>query len=232
MTPADIVIVRIGGALLLLFLPILLVGSSLFARIGVSSETPGPEALARIAAAGNRFPVMNALFHLGAILLLPGAVSLVIALRGVDRDPWLVMASAFVVVTVVVAGGFVFALNQGLYRVSAEYVSAPPERQAMLGVVAEMNLRTQTGAELVQSLGAGLWLLSVSVATAVAAWPIWQTALGFAGGIGFVAAGLASVLGRTPVVGRILGGLGGLGLMLFAIWTVATGLSLIALQPS
>jgi hypothetical protein len=89
-----------------------------------------------------------------------------------------------------------------------------------------MNLATQTGVELVQSLGISFWLLAIAAAAAAAGWPAWLIWLGVAGGIGFLAAGLSSILYGVPLIGPLLAGVGGLGLVLFAIWMVATGVRL------
>ncbi len=90
-----------------------------------------------------------------------------------------------------------------------------------------MNLRTQQGAELVQSLGLGLWLLCIAAASAAAGWPTWITALGLAGGLGFILAGLSSVLFTVAVIGPVLAVLGTLGLVLFMLWDVVVGLRLV-----
>ena len=222
---------RVGGVCLILFIPLLVIGSILYARIGMSSGSEGADALRRIASAGTSFPIMNALFHLGALLLLPGAAALAIALRGADRDGWIVLGTALVVLAVTVGAGFVFALNHGLYGIAGPYSAATPEQQGAYAVAASMNLRTQAGAELVQSMGLGLWVLCLTVGIAAAGWPAWLTYLGIAGGVGFIAAGLSSVLMGVPGVGPALGALGGLGLLLFATWLVAIGIQLVTLAP-
>jgi hypothetical protein len=218
---------RGGGVALILFLPMLLLGVVLYARIGISSQSDGAEALRRIADAGTAFPVMNALFHLAPALLVPGTVALWIALRGEGRDGLLLLAAAFAGLAVLVSAGVTFTLNQGLYRVAEGFSTASPERQALSASAAEMNLATQTGVELVQSLGISFWLLTIAVAAGAAGWPAWLVWLGVAGGMGFLAAGLSSVLLSVPVLGPALAGLGGLGLLLFAIWLVATGVRLV-----
>ena len=227
--PRELLLVRGGGAALILFLPMLLLGVVLYGRIGTSSQSDGAEALRRIGDAGASFPVMNALFHLGPLLLIPGTVALWIVLRGEGRDGWLLLAAGFVVLTVAVSAGVTFTLNQGLYRVAQGFATASPERQAITASAADMNLATQTGVELVQSLGSSFWLLAIAAAAAAAGWPAWLVWLGVAGGIGFLAAGFSSVLLGVPLLGPVLAGMGGIGLLLFAIWTVATGIKLLTM---
>lgn len=218
---------RGGGAALILFVPMLLIGVVLYSRIGMSSQSEGADALRRIADAGVSFPVMNALFHLAPLLLVPGTVALWIVLRGEGRDGWLLLAAGFAGLAVVVSAGVTFTLNQGLYRVAHGFDAASPERQALAATAADMNLATQTGVELVQSLGIAFWLLAIAVASSAAGWPAWLVGLGVAGGIGFIAAGLSSILLSVPLLGPVLAGTGGLGLLLFAIWMVATGVRLV-----
>jgi hypothetical protein len=198
----------------------------LWGRIGVSSQTDGPTALTRIAAAGPSFAIVNGLFHLGALLLLPGAVALVIALRGESADPWLLLGMPFALLAVAVGAGLVFALNHGLAAMAAASGAAGESA----GAAAEMNLKVQAGAELVQSTGLGLWLITVSVAAALSGWPDWIAWLGAAGGIGFILAGLSSVLWGVAVVGPTLGAIGALGLVLFVVWDLAVGLRLLTTQ--
>jgi hypothetical protein len=223
----DLILVRGGGVALILFLPMLLLGVVLYSRIGISSQSEGADALRRIADAGASFPVMNALFHLAPLLLVPGTVALWIVLRGEGRDGWLLLAAAFAGLTVVVSTGVTFTLNQGLYRVAQGFVTALPTDQALAASAAEMNLATQTGVELVQSLGISFWLLAIAVATSAAGWPAWLVWLGVAGGIGFIAAGLSSVLLDVRLLGPVLASMGGLGLLLFGIWIMATGVRLV-----
>jgi hypothetical protein len=220
-------LVRLGGASLLAYLPLLLIGVVLYTRVGVNSQTDGLTALQRIVASGPLFSVTNAVFHLGALLLVPTGVALLFALRGESRDPWLIAGSAFLFLALTVGAGFVFSLGQGLAGVAQAFASAPPDTQPAYAATADMNLRTQQGAELVQSLGLGLWLLAVAVASASAGWPTWITAIGVAGGLGFILAGLSSVLFTVAIIGPILAGLGTLGLVLFMIWDVAVGLRLL-----
>ena len=102
---------------------------------------------------------------------------------------------------VAVSSGVTFTLNQGLYRVAEGFVAGSPGRQALAASAAEMNLATQTGVELVQSLGIAFWLLAIAVAASTAGWPAWLVWLGVAGGIGFIAAGLSSILLSVPLLG-------------------------------
>jgi hypothetical protein len=220
-------LVRLGGASLLAYLPLLLIGVVLYARVGVNSQTDGLTALSRISGSGALFAITNALFHLGALLLVPAAVALLIALRGPQQDPWLMAGTAFLMLAVVVGAGFVFSLGQGLAGVASAFSTATPDAQQSYAATADMNLRTQQGAELVQSLGLGLWLLAVAVAAASAGWPVWITALGVAGGFGFILAGLSSGLFTVAVIGPVLAGLGTLGLLLFMAWDLAVGLRLL-----
>ena len=220
---------RIGGLCMLAFVPLLALGVVLYGRVGINSQTDGLTAVKRIADAGAMFPIMNALFHLGALFLLPGAAALVIALRGARSDPWLVVATLFAVLAVAVGAGLVFALNQGLYGVAKSFAAAVPEQQQAYAVAADMNLRTQAVAELVQSVSLGLWVLGVAIAMSTVDWPSWTVLLGIAGGIGFVVAGLSSVLYGVPVIGPVLGAGGALGLLLFVIWQLAVGFRLVTL---
>ena len=130
---------RVGGAGFVLFIPMLIVGTVLFGRIGISSGSAGADAMRRIADAGATFPIMNALFHLGALLLVPGAIALLVLLRGGDRDGVVFLGTAFLLLAVAVGAGFVFSLNQGLYREAAGFNDASPEQQCVLGAMAEMN---------------------------------------------------------------------------------------------
>lgn len=224
--PRELLLIRGGGAALLLFLPMLLAGVVLYGRIGISSRSNGADALDRIADAGVAFPIMNALFHLAPLLLIPGTAALWVVLRGEGRDGWLLLAAVFAGVTVAASAGVTFSLNQGLYRVAEGFGTAPPDRQALAASAAEMNLATQTGIELVQSIVTSFWLLAIAVAASSAGWPAWLVWLGVAGAIGFIAAGLSSVLISVPILGPILAGMGGLGLLLFAIWLATTGMRL------
>jgi hypothetical protein len=223
----ELLLVRGGGVALILFVPMMILGVVLYSRVGISSQSQGADALRRIADAGAAFPLMTALFHLAPLLLVPGTVALWIALRGEGRDGWLVLAAAFAGLAVVISAGVTFTLNQGLYRVAEGFVTGSPEHQALAASAAEMNLATQTGVELVQSLGISFWLLAIAVAAAAAGWPAWLVWLGVAGGIGFIAAGLSSILLSVPLFGPVLAGVGGLGLLLFAIWMTATGVRLV-----
>jgi len=215
-------IVRLGGLALLAFLPLLGTGVVLYGRVGISSQSDGATALARIAAAGTSFPIMNALFHLGALLLLPGAAALAISLRGPNTDPWLLLGGLFLILAVATGAGLVFALNQGLWGISASSTAAGDVRAGAVAA-ADMNLRMQAGAELVQSLGLGLWLLATAVAMLSSGWDGWIAWLGVAGGIGFVVAGLSSVLMGINVIGPTLGAVGALGLLVFTIWDLVVG---------
>ncbi|HEY6057239.1 MAG TPA: DUF4386 family protein [Candidatus Limnocylindrales bacterium] len=217
------ILLRLGGASLLLFIPMLLAGSVLFAQIGISSRSEGADALRRIASAGASFAVMSGLFHLGALLLIPGAAALAVAVRGGDRDDWLILGTIFLVIAVTVGAGFVFALNHGLCGIAIPFRDAPAVDKAAYVVAANLNLRTQAAAELVQSVGLGLWVLCTSVAISAAGWPAWTAWLGFAGGVGFIAAGLSSVLLDLPLVGPALAASGALGLLIFAGWLVTMG---------
>lgn len=196
-------VIQLGGLALLGFLPVLLAGAVLSGRVGVTSQTDGAVALARIAAAGRTFPVMNALFHLGALLMLPVGAALVVALRGPGADPWLLLGGMSLMLTVATAAGLVFALNQGLYRLSPAAATAPDETRIQHAIAGDMNLRTQAGAELVQSLGIAGWLLATAIAMQASGWDAWIVWLGVAGGIGFTAAGMSSVLMAPPLLGQI-----------------------------
>jgi hypothetical protein len=55
MNPGAALIPRLGGIGFLLFIPMLLVGTALFGRIGISSGSAGAEAMRRIADAGSAF---------------------------------------------------------------------------------------------------------------------------------------------------------------------------------
>jgi hypothetical protein len=222
MTERD-AIVRLGGLCFLLFIPVLVTGSILFAQIGVSSRSDGADALRRIAEAGGSFPVMNGLFHLGALLLLPGAAALVVLLRGTYGDGWIVLGTLFLGLAVAIPAGIVFALNQGLFAIALPFRGASLDTQAAYSAAADLDLGIQAGAELVQSLGAGLWVACVGVTIAAAGWPTWLAWLGLASGLGFVSAGLSSVLLDVPVLGPVLAAAGFLGLVVFAVWLLAVG---------
>jgi hypothetical protein len=220
-------IVRFGGLTLLAFLPLLLLGVVLYGRVGVNSQTDGATALRRIADSGALFSVTNAVFHLGALLLIPSAVALAIALQGERADPWLMMGTAFVVLAVAVGSGLVFSLGHGLAAIATAFSAGSPEAQPAYAAAADINLRTQQGAELVQSLALGFWLLCVSAAAMAAGWPVWIAALGAAGGIGFILAGLSSVLFTVGILGPALAVLGTLGLLLFVTWDGVVGVRLL-----
>ena len=220
-------LVRFGGVALLAYLPLLLIGVVLYGRVGVSSQTDGMTALRRIADNGALFAITNAVFHLGALLLIPAAVAIVLSLRDDTLNPWSLLGSTFLVLAVAVGAGFVFSLGQGLVGVASAFSGASPEAQQAYAATADMNLRTQQGAELVQSVALGAWLLCISVAAASAGWPTWITGLGLAGGVGFILAGLSSVLLSVSILGPVLAGLGTLGLLLFLIWDAVVGLRLL-----
>jgi hypothetical protein len=220
-------LVRVGGIALLAYLPLLLIGVVLYGRVGVNSQTDGATALRRIADAGALFPITNTLFHLGALLLLPAGVALLFLLKSDRADAWLVLGSAFLFLAVTVGAGLVFSLGQGLAGIATTSSTADQGAQQAFAAAADMNLRTQQGAELVQSVGLGLWLLCVAAASAVAGWPAWITALGVGGGLGFILAGLSSVLFTMAIVGPVLAVLGTLGLVLFMLWDLVVGLRLL-----
>jgi hypothetical protein len=75
----------------------------------------------------------------------------------------------------------------------------------------------------VQSLALGAWMLAAAIAMQASGWDAWLVWLGVAGGLGFVLAGLSSVLMGVPGLGMVLGATGALGLLLFAIWDIAVG---------
>ena len=220
-------LVRLGGIGLLAYVPLLLIGVVLYGRVGVNSQTDGATALRRIADAGTLFQITNAVFHLGALLLVPAGIGLLFLLRSDRADPWLAIGTAFLFLALTVGAGLVFSLGQGLAGVAALSSTAPPEAQQAYAATADMNLRTQQGAELVQSIGLGLWLLCIAAASAATGWPVWITTLGVAGGLGFILAGLSSVLFSVAVVGPVLALLGTLGLVLFMLWDLAVGLRLV-----
>jgi hypothetical protein len=221
--------VRLGGFCLVAFVPILVVGALLYSRIGVSSQTDGSTALKRIAEAGASFPIVNALFHLGALLLIPAGVSLATSLRTADVGPWIDIGMGFLILAVVVAAGFVFSLNHGLWVIATGPGITSEGAGPAYAAAADSNLATQRGAELVQSMGLGLWLLASATAMAAAGWLTWLVGLSVLGGAGFIVAGLSSVLMSVPVVGPALGALGALGLVMFMVWDLATGIRLLSL---
>jgi len=212
---------------MLAYLLLLLIGVVLYARVGVNSQTDGLTALGRIRDSAPLFAITNAVFHLGALLLVPAGVALLVALRGEEQDPWLIAGTAFLLLAIVVGAGFVFSLGQGLAGVATAFPTATPDAQQAYAASADMNMRTQQGAELVQSLGLGLWLLGVAVASGIAGWPVWITALAGAGGVGFILAGLSSVLFTVAVIGPVLAGMGTLGLLFFMAWDLVVGLRLL-----
>ena len=220
-------LIRIGGIALLAYLPLLLIGVALYGRVGVNSQTDGATALRRIADSGALFSITNALFHVGALLLVPAGIGLSFLLRSDRADPWLAIGSAFLFLAVAVGAGLVFSLGQGLAGVAALSSTATQETGQAYAATADMNLRTQQGAELVQSLGIGLWLLCMAAASAAAGWPAWITALGVAAGLGFVLAGFSSVLFAVAILGPVLAVLGTLGLVFFMLWDVVVGLRLV-----
>jgi hypothetical protein len=220
-------IVRLGGICLVIYVPLLLAGVALYGRVGINSQLDGATALRRIADAGGSFPIMNALFHLGALLLIPAAIALGTSLRSAESDPYIQVGTGFVLLAAVVGAGFVFSLNQGLAVTAGLFDAADEAGRGGYAAAADMNLSTQRGAELVQSLGLGLWLLAIAAATAGAGWPGGLVLLGAGAGLGFIAAGLSSVLLPVPVIGVGLAIIGTLGLLLFVAWDLATGLRLL-----
>ena len=223
------VAVRFGGLSLLMFIPLLVAGAVLFSRIGLSSRSEGADALQRIADAGVLFPVMNAFFHLGPLLLLPGGVAMALTLRGADREAWIVLGLLCLVLAVVVSAGFVFPLNHGLYGMAIPFRDGPADARSWYATAAGVNLQTQAGAELVQSLGIGAWVLCMSAAMGAAGWPMWFAWVGLAGGLGFISAGLSSVLLDVPALGSALAAAGALGLLVFAVWLIATSVRLMTI---
>jgi hypothetical protein len=114
---------------LLAYLPLLLIGVVLYGRVGVSSQTDGMTALRRIADNGALFAITNAVFHLGALLLIPAAVAIVLSLRDDTLNPWSLLGSTFLFLAVAVGAGFVFSLGQGLVGVASAFSGASPEAQ-------------------------------------------------------------------------------------------------------
>jgi hypothetical protein len=115
---------RLGGIGFLAFIPVLVIGSVLFGRIGISSGSSGADALRRIAEAGTTFPIMNALFHLGVLLLVPGAIALLVVLRGWDHDGLVFLGTASFVIAVAVAARLAFSVNHGQFREAAAFGDA------------------------------------------------------------------------------------------------------------
>jgi hypothetical protein len=139
----------------------------------------------------------------------------------------LMVGTAFLLLAVAVGSGLVFSLGNGLAGVASAFADGSADAQQAYSAAADMNLRTQQGAELVQSLALGVWLLCVSAASSAVGWPMWITALGAAGGLGFIIAGLSSVLFSVAIVGPVLATIGTLGLLLFLIWDVVVGVRLV-----
>jgi hypothetical protein len=135
----------------------------------------------------------------------------------------------FLILAVVVAAGFVFSLNHGLWVIATGPGITSEGASPAYSAAADSNLATQRGAELVQSMGLGLWLLASATAMAAAGWLTWLVGLSVLGGAGFIVAGLSSVLMSVPVVGPALGALGALGLVMFMVWDLATGIRLLSL---
>ena len=69
-------LIRVGGMALLAYLPLLLIGVVSYGRVGVNSQTDGAAALRRVADSGALFSITKALFHLGALLLVPAGIGL------------------------------------------------------------------------------------------------------------------------------------------------------------
>ena len=111
-------LIRVGGMALLAYLPLLLIGVVAYGRVGVNSQTDGAAALRRVADSGALFSITNALFHLGALLLVPAGIGLFFLLRSDRADPWLAVGTAFLFLAVTVGAGLVFSLGQGLAGVA------------------------------------------------------------------------------------------------------------------
>lgn len=197
-----------------------LLGGVLYAPIGsaVTSGASGDSVLSGIAQSGDRFAIVNVLFHLTPLLILPAMVALFRDLSTV-RPGEVAIGTIIGLIAFGVPMGVIFPLNVSLARLAARYRGADAPTRAMLALAAEANLGTQVGGEFVQSAFGGVWVLAGSAAMLAApAWPAWLGYVGLAAGAGMIAAGFASVFARIPRLGRILGFVGFGGLLVLMIW--------------
>jgi hypothetical protein len=215
----------VAGLCLLVYVPLLLAGAVMYGPLGraVSSGATGDVALARIAETGRRFAIVNAIFHLGPVLILPALIALFNNLSPY-RPTEVAIGTLIGAVCFAVPIAVTFTLSMGLNRLATLYATADSDRRALLAAAADANLGTQQGAEFVQTGIAGLWPLSIAWAMfAAPGWPTWLAALGLIAGAGMSAAGLASIFVAWPRVGRIFAVAGGIGLFALAIWFVGVG---------
>ena len=222
---------QVGGAALVIYGPLTLAGAVIFFRLvgpSVASASSGEAALARIAQVGSVFRVMHAFLHLSPILLIPGMAA--IYQVGASSQPWLALTGLLMgIVGVVVPLGWIYALNEGLYRLAIGHADThDSSERAGRVAAATMNLGIQAGGELLQSSLLGGWALFASVSLRTAWGDGWLLYLGIAAGIGFIVSGLAAALPRIFTVSRLLGTIGTAGVFLFLAWAVAAGVRLLA----
>lgn len=219
---------QIGGAALIIYGPLTLAGAVVFFRLvgpAVASSSSGEAALTRIAEVGPVFRGMHALLHLSPILLVPGMAA--IYQLGAASQPGLALTGLLLgIVGIVVPLGWIYALNEGLYRMAQEKTQL--QDSGGRAAAATMNLGMQAGGELLQSALLGAWALFASVSLRAAWGDGWLMYLGIAAGIGFIVSGLAAILPRTHNVSPVLGAVGTAGVFLFLAWVVAVGVRLLA----
>ena len=219
----------VAGVCLLLYVPLLLGGVVLVRPLGsaVFSTSTGEAALTRIGETGNRFAIVNAIFHLGPLLLLPAIVALFADLEPI-RPGEVAIGTVVGLIAFAVPIGVIFPLNVALHRLAQGYTEVDPPARAALAAVADGNLATQAGGEFVQTSIGGVWVLAISAAILAApAWPWWLGYLGIVAGTGMVAGGFASLLARVSRFGSALSAFAGFGLLLLAIWLLGIGWQLV-----
>jgi hypothetical protein len=217
---------------LVLYGPLTFVGALLFFRnVGsaVTSASTGQAALKRIAEVGPAFRVMHAFLHLSPVLLIPGMVALYQVAARIHSDEALT-GLVLGIVGVVVPLGWIYALNEGLYRLARAYPALGDGADAAgAKAAATMNLGTQAGGELLQSALLGAWALVAAISLRTA-WPEgWLLGLGTVAGVAFIVSGLVAVLPKVPMLTPILAAVGTAGVFLFLAWAVAAGLKLLTI---
>ena len=221
---------RLEGVALVVYGPLTLAGAVLYFQLvgpAVASASSGEAALARIAQVGPVFRVMDALLHLSPILLIPGMAA--IYRIGAPTQPGLALIALLVgMVGIVVPLGWIYALNEGLYRLAQGQAQLQDNgERASRAAAATMNLGVQAGGELLQSALLGTWALLAGVSLRIVWGDGWLLYLGVVAGIGFVASGFAAIVPRSGDLTRVLGAAGTAGVFLFLAWVVAVGVRLL-----
>src|SRR5262249_6478546 len=198
----------VGSVALIIYGPLTLAGALIYFRLvgpDVASASSGEAALARIVQVGPTFRVMHALLHLSPVLLIPGMASIYEV--GSASQPGLAIAALLLgIVGIVVPLGWIYALNEGLYRLAQGYTDLKETSdRASRASAATMNLGIQAGGELLQSALLGAWAFFASLSLRTAWGDGWLLYVGVGAGVAFAVSGLAATLPRIQNVSQVLG---------------------------